>query len=193
MDEMTLLEEFRAAVAPPGEVMLAEARARMIDGGSYGQNHPRRLRLRLRGTRVRFGLTGLAGLAAAATAAAVVTSIASPGGGAFPAGTASPVVMEMAYRVAAAAATGPEVAPGQWVYWQEKAPDQTYEVWTTADGTKAAYVYQGKVAFVPCVGPHAELVDSCQYIGQPIVAPAERGEASPSAGRTARCRYPTPA
>jgi len=58
---------------------------------------------------------------------------------------------------------------------KEKTPDQTYEVWTTADGTKAAYVYQGKVAFVPCIGPHAELVDSCQYIGQPIVAPAERG------------------
>jgi len=175
MDEMTLLKEFRAAVAPPGEVVLAQARARMIDGGAPGQNHPRKLRLHLRGTRGRFALTGLAGLAAAATAAAVVMSVASPGGGAFPAGTASPAVKEMAYRAATAAAAGPGVAPGQWVYWQEKTPDQTYEVWTTADGTKAAYVYQGQVAFVPCIGPHAQLVESCQYIGQPIVAPAERG------------------
>src|ERR671923_109974 len=93
----------------------------------------------------------------------------------FRAGTASPAVKEMAYRAATAAAARPEVAPGQWVYWQEKTPDQAYEVWTTADGTKAAYVYQGKVAFVPCFGPHAERVDSCQYIGQPIIVPAERG------------------
>src|SRR5947209_14542744 len=175
MDEMTLLKEFRAAVAPPGEVLLAQARARMIDGGAPGQNHPRRLRPHLRGTRGRFALTGLAGLAAAATAAAVVMSAASPGGGVFPAGTASPAVKEMAYRAATAAAAGPEVAPGQWVYWQEKTPDHTYEVWTTADGTKAAYVYQGKVAFVPCIGPRAERVASCQYIGQPDVAADKAG------------------
>ncbi len=98
MDEMTLLKEFRAAVAPPGEVLLAQARARMIDGGAPGQNHPRRLRPHLRGTRGRFALTGLAGLATAATAAAVVMSVAFPAGGAFPAGTASPAVKEMAHR-----------------------------------------------------------------------------------------------
>ena len=38
MDEITLLKEFRAAVAPPGEVMLAQARARMIDRGAPGRN-----------------------------------------------------------------------------------------------------------------------------------------------------------
>ena len=59
MDEMTLLKEFRAAVAPPGEAMLAQARAGMIDGGAPGQNHPRRRRPHLRGTRGRFALTGL--------------------------------------------------------------------------------------------------------------------------------------
>ena len=175
MDEMTLLKEFRAAVAPPGDVVLARARSRMIDGGAPGLNRPRPRWLRLPGTRGKLALTGLAGLAAAATAAAVATALTAPGGGQLPVGTASPAVKEMAYRAAAAAAAGPEVAPGQWVYWQEKTPDHTYEVWTTADGTKAAYVYQGKVAFVPCIGPHAELVDSCQYIGQPVVAPAERG------------------
>jgi hypothetical protein len=61
------------------------------------------------------------------------------------------------------------------VYWQEKTPDHTYEIWTTADGTKAAYVYQGKLAFVPCTGPRGERVDSCQYIGQPDVEPVKAG------------------
>jgi hypothetical protein len=102
----------------------------------------------------------------------------APGGGQLPAGTASPAVKEMAYRAAAAAAAGPKVAPGQWVYWQEKTPEHTYEVWTTADGTKAAYVYQGKVAFVPCIGPRAERVASCQYIGQPDVASVKAGGVS---------------
>jgi len=175
MDEMTLLKEFRAAVAPPGDVVLARARSRMIDGGAPGLNRPRPRWLRLPGTRGKLALTGLAGLAAAATAAAVATALTAPGGGQLPAGTASPAVKEMAYRAAAAAAAGPEVAPGQWVYWQEKTPDHTYEVWTTADGTKAAYVYQGKVAFVPCIGPHGERVASCQYIGQPDVAPVKAG------------------
>ena len=175
MDEMTLLEEFRATVAPPDETTLARARARAIADGARGQNRPGRLPLHLPGTRGRFALTGLAGLAAAAAAAVAVMSVAAPGGGAFPVGTASPAVKEMAYRVAAAAARGPGVAPGRWVYWQEKTPDHTYEIWTTADGTKAAYVYQGKVAFVPCVGPQGKHVESCQYIGQPDVGPAKAG------------------
>jgi hypothetical protein len=171
MDEMTLLKDFRAAVGPPGETVLAQARTRVLDGAP-GRHHPGPRRLNRPGTRGRLALTGLAGLAAAT---AVAVAMAAPGGGALPVGNASPVVKEMAYRAATVAAAGPEVAPGQWVYWQEKAPDQAYETWTTADGTRAAYVYQGKVAFVPCLGPHAERVDSCQYIGQPAVGPAERG------------------
>ena len=42
MDEMTLLEDFRAAVAPPAEAALARARARMLGGGAPGQNAPGR-------------------------------------------------------------------------------------------------------------------------------------------------------
>jgi hypothetical protein len=175
MDEMTLLKEFRAEVAPPGDVVLARARARMIDDGAPGRDRPGPRRLRLPGTRGKLALTGLAGLAAAATAAAVATALTAPGGGPAGTGVPSPAVKEMAYRAAAAVAARPGVAPGQWVYWQEKTPDHTYEVWTTADGTKAAYVYQGKVAFVPCIGPRAERVASCQYIGQPDVAPVKAG------------------
>ena len=114
MDEMTLLEDFRAAVAPPSEAVLARARAGMTDG-TPGRDHPGRRRLHWPRTRAKLALTGLAGLAAAATAVAVAVALtAAPGGEPSPAGTVSPVVREMAYRVAAAAAAGPAVAPGQW-------------------------------------------------------------------------------
>jgi hypothetical protein len=174
MDEMTLLEDFRAVVAPPDGAALTQARTRMLAGGPPGQGRPGRSWARPPGVRGRLTLAGVTGLAAA-TAIAVALATAGSGGGAALTGTASPVVKEMAYRAATAAAAGPEVAPGQWVYWQEKTPDHTYEIWTTADGTKAAYVYQGKVAFVPCTGPHGERADSCQFIGQPDVAPVKAG------------------
>ena len=153
MDEMTLLEDFRAAVAPPSEAVLARARARMTHG-------PR--------TRGRLALAGLTSLAAA-TAIAVVVATAGSGGGGSLTGTAGPVVKEMAYRAAAAAAAAPEVAPGHWVYWQDKTAGLTYEVWTTADATKAAYLAGAKVAFVPCIAPARAADGNCQSIGQPIV------------------------
>ncbi len=172
MDEMTLLEDFRAAVAPPGEAVLARARAGMY-GGAPGLDHPGQRRLHWPRTR---GKLALASLAATATATAVAVALtAAPGGEPSLAGTVSPVVREMAYQVAAVAAGGPAVAPGQWVYWQDKTPDQAYEIWTTADGTRAAYVYQGKVDFVPCTGPHGRRVATCQYIGQPEVEPVTAG------------------
>jgi len=174
MDEMTLLEDFRAAVAPPSEAVLARARARMTDGAP-GRSHPGRRRLYRPGTRGKLILTGLGGLAAAGTAAAVAMALTAPAAEPVHSGAASPVVKEMAYRAAAAAAARPEVAPGQWVYWQEKAPGEAWEIWTTADGTKAAYVYQGKVTFVPCIGLHGGRVASCQYIGQPDVEPVKAG------------------
>src|SRR5690348_5014407 len=150
VDEMTLLEDFRAAVAPPGEPTLTRARERMLGGGAPGRGRiSPRWTYRL-GSRGKLALTGLGGLAAAATAAAVATAVIAPGDGASLSGTASPVVKEMAYRAATAAAARPEVAPGHWVYWKDKTPDLTYEVWTTADATRAAYLSDGKVAFVPC-------------------------------------------
>jgi hypothetical protein len=172
MDEMTLLEDFRAVVAPPSDAVLARARAGITDGAS-GLDRAGQRRLHWPRTRGKLALTGLAATATAAALALALT--AAPGGEPSLAGTVSPVVKEMAYRVAAAVAAGPAVAPGQWVYWRDKTPDQTYQIWTTADGTRAAYVYHGKVAFVPCPGPHGERVATCQYIGQPEVGPVKAG------------------
>src|SRR5579862_6522434 len=137
MDEMTLLEDFRAAVAPPDELTLTRARARML-----GPHRPFP-----RATRGKLALTGLGGLAAAATAAAVAVALTAPGAGPARTNAAAPVVRELAYRAAAVAAVRPQVPPGQWVYWLEehyaagdRAPTPAYEVWTTADATDAAFV-----------------------------------------------------
>src|SRR5579859_3705530 len=182
MDEMTLLEEFRAAVAPPSEAVLARARAQLT-GGAPSPNRPGRRRLYRPGPRGKLALTGLGGLAAAATAAAVAMALTAPGAGPVRTGAASPVVKAMAYRAAAAAAAAPEVAPGQWVYWQEKAYSQpgswsqngVFQVWTTADATRAAYLLNGKVAFLPCAQPSVNPGKSCQFIGQPIVLTNDAG------------------
>jgi hypothetical protein len=85
-------------------------------------------------------------------------------------------VKELAYRVAAVAATRPDARPRQWVYWQETAvatPGKgagpawhgTFQVWTTADSEKAAYLQKGKVALMP----YRSCGAGCQYIGQPVV------------------------
>jgi len=120
MDEMTLLKDFRAVVTPPGETVLARARTRVLTGDAPGRSHQALPWPRLRGVRGKLALTGLSALVAAATAAATVMATAAPGGEAVRTGAASPV-KEMAYRAAVAAAARPGVAPGQWVYWQEKA------------------------------------------------------------------------
>ncbi len=108
----------------------------------------------------RLALTGgLTAAVAAAVAAAVVVAVPHPGG----AGNTI-TVRELAYRAAAAAGRQPNVSPGQWVYWKEtrsRAFSSIFQVWTTADATKAAFVAHGKVHFIhfPMGGP--------QFIGQP--------------------------
>jgi hypothetical protein len=179
MNEMKLLEDFRAAVAPPDEELLARTRARVLGGGQDGRRARGR---RLPGSRPRLALTGVA---AAATAAAVTVALATQGGGPERSATASSAVKELAYRVAAVAATRPNVRPGQWVYWQEKtvtapgkaagpAGHETFQVWTTADSGKAAYLSKGKVvlmSFPPCL--HGA---GCQSIGQPVPATLPDGQ-----------------
>jgi hypothetical protein len=123
----------------------------------------------------RLALTG--GLAAAVAAAvvvavAVVVVVAEPHPGG--AGSTS-TVRELAYRAAAAAERQPPVRPGQWVYWKEtrsRARSDIFQVWTTADSTKAAFVAHGKVHRIhfPGSGP--------QFIGQP------EGSALPGRGTT---------
>lgn len=173
MDELTLLEEFRAAVASPDDVVLARARARMLDSRT-GQGSRRARWPRLHGTWPRLAATGLA----AATAAAVTVGLVVPGG--RPARPATLTVKELAYRAAAAAAAQPPVAPGQWVYWRETTTNggrSTYQVWTTADSGNAAWFANGKFQTL-C--PNQSEVATCQMydslgrpweqsIGQPLV------------------------
>jgi hypothetical protein len=89
------------------------------------------------------------------------------------------VAKELAYRVAAAAQAQPAVPPGQWVYWHEQivsppvksggsVPEGRFQVWTTADSAKAAYLFDGKVAFLPCIHPAGSSGSNCQSIGQPV-------------------------
>ena len=162
MNEMQLLEEFRAVVAPPGPGPLAQARARVLDGAAAGQASRRARWPRLPGRWPKLALTGLA---AAATATAVTVALAAPGGAPSYPGAASPAARELAYRVADVAAARPAVRPGQWVYRQVKIAGSptpvvagTSQGWMTADGTRSACLDRGKVFFVPCVpwasGPH---------------------------------------
>jgi hypothetical protein len=178
MNELTLLEDFRAAVAPPDEELLARTRARVLDGGR-----------RARGRRLPGGRPGivLAGLTAAATAAAITVAVATQSGGPERSAAASPAVKELSYRAAAVAATRPDVPPGQWVYWQEKlvttaaraagpAEHDTFRVWTTADASRAAYRFKSKVMLMP-FQPCSRSA-GCQYIGQPVPStlPGGRGQ-----------------
>jgi hypothetical protein len=172
MNELKLLEDFRAAVAPPDEELLARTRARVLGGGrrARGRRRPRIV---------------LAGLTAAATAAAITVALLTQSAEPERSAAASPAVKELAYRVAAVAATRPAVPPGQWMYWREKlvttvapaagtAEHDTFQVWTTADSEKAAYLQKGKVAlmpFQPC--SHSA---GCQYIGQPVPATLPDGQ-----------------
>ncbi|HMG61633.1 MAG TPA: CU044_5270 family protein [Streptosporangiaceae bacterium] len=121
----------------------------------------------------RLALAGGLSLAVAASAAAVaglvggpggvVTGVPQPGGG-----RVAPAVREMAYRVAAAARQQPQVSPGQWVYWKEARLEdgamRHFEVWTTADPRKAAFVANGKVYPVDIVPPGGQIT-SCTQVG----------------------------
>jgi hypothetical protein len=174
MDEMKLLQEFRAAVTPPDDAVLVRARAGMLDRGMAGPGGRRARWPRLPGTRPRLALTGLA---AAAVAAAVSVALVVPGS--TPARPAAITARELAYRAAAAAAAQPAVAPGRWVYWYEttvswhgepprqvilKGSRTTYQVWTTADSAKAAFLVHGSIRYL-C--PSQLIPAPCQTIGQP--------------------------
>jgi hypothetical protein len=154
MNEMQLLEEFRAVVAPPDPGTLAQARARVLAGAAAGQPSRRARWPRLAGRWPKLALTGLA---AAATATAVAVALAAPGGTPSHPGAASLTARELAYRVAGVAAARPDVRPGQWVYRLEKSvaphavvPGGTAPWWSTADGTRTALQYNNKVHVLRC-------------------------------------------
>jgi hypothetical protein len=115
-------------------------------------------------------------LALAATGLAIATAVGvlaiQPGGSASAGGL---TVRELAYRTAAAAAAGPDVRPGQWVYWQEKSSTAVgrvvaYRVWTTADSRQAAYLSGGKIhTFKPGCRGAGGGSGECGFAGQPVV------------------------
>ncbi|MGO9159653.1 MAG: CU044_5270 family protein [Streptosporangiaceae bacterium] len=142
-------------------------------------------------------LTG--GLAAAAAAAVIAAQVASPGAVRHDGGL---TVRELAYRTAAAAAAGPQVRPGQWVYWRQeyeatgelprRQPD--LPVWMTADATRAAYLFHGKLVHMQplrtciptprrgCFRLFAMPPTISVYHGQPAVEAASDGSTGPPGG-----------
>ena len=170
MNEMELLshirEEFRTDAIPAHAqtALLAAINAEDTQtAGSRGRTGA--LRLRRPGRTWRLVVAGGVSLAVAAGIAVQVIPSGSTGSG------AGLTVRELAYRMSAAAAAQPSVAPGQWMYWLEKqaggTPSGVFQVWTTADSTRAAYVYRGKVGSIGSPGP--------QLIGQPAVFSSRSG------------------
>ena len=168
MNEMHLLEEFRAAVAPPDPETLTRARARVLGGTADGQASRRARWPRLPGSWPKLALTGLA---ATTMAAAVAVTLAVPGGAPAHPGAATPSAKELAYRVADVAAARPNVRPGQWVYIKAKYINilgtGTSPEWTTADGTRSAGTeltgpHKGKLFFMPCPRWEKDPHGSCQ-------------------------------
>jgi hypothetical protein len=222
MNETELLARLREEV--PLEDASAKAERLFLAGLSHAAGNPRRARHPVARWWGRSNLTGrlaLAGglsLAVAASAAAVAGLVGGPGGvvtGVTQPGGArvAPAVRELAYRVAAAAGQQPEVSPGQWVYWKEARLEdgamRHFEVWTTADPRKAAFVADGKVNPVDFVPPggqntscteavgsrpecrnisHSEALKESpkQFIGQPqgFVIPAKYGGGTDFTGET---------
>lgn len=186
MNEMELLTRFRDEV--PANVIPPRAEAALLTVIKAGETPAAAQQSRWARNAQRLALVGGAGLA---LAAGVFAAQAILPGGTHPA--TGLTLRELAYRTSAAAAAQPNVQPGQWVYWQEKQfggkPDGIFQVWTTADSTKAAYVYGGKVHLIKFTVPvmrdgkvvlrHGRPVmkPGGQSIGQPaiFVAPAPYG------------------
>jgi hypothetical protein len=180
MNETELLARLREEI--PFEEASPKAERLFLTGLQHAPSSPgstRRAAARWRGgTRPQLGwrLALASGLAAAVAAAAVVVAVAHLGGAG-----GSITVRELAYRAAATAQRQPTVSPGQWVYWKEtrsKTRSDIFQVWTTADATKAAFVAHGKVHRFNFTGRGGR-----QYIGQPEGS-ALPGHGTVSSGET---------
>jgi hypothetical protein len=195
MNETELLARLRAEV--PLEDVSPEAERLFLAGLEPAPGHPR-------GTWRRAGRSPLAGrlalaggLSAALAAAAALVLAAVSATAPPPAGPGvSPQVRELAYRVAAVAGQQPQVSPGQWVDWKEARLEDgathDFEVWTTADHAKAAFVASGTVYPVhfPALGKN--LPRAKQFIGQPegFVIPAAHGGGTDFTGLTGTILVP---
>lgn len=177
MHDLEILRNAWAQPEPPSPAARSAARTALLErAAAPGTSRPRwRAALGRRGRR---GVKPLAVAAVSLALAAVVTVVAVHSAGTGP--RTGLTVQELAYRTAAAAAAGPSVHPGQWVYWQEKQIGSkpawpAFHVWTTADSRKAAYLDHGKVRVIrPDCTTHAKLAPSsasgCYFTGQPAVS-----------------------
>jgi hypothetical protein len=180
MNETELLATLREEI--PLEDASPKAERLFLVGLQHAPSGPgttrRPLARRPAGTRPHMGwrLALAGGLAAAVAGAAVVVAVIHPGG----AGSRI-TVRELAYRAAAAAQRQPQVRPGQWVYWKEtrsRARSDIFQVWSTADAAKAAFLAHGRVHFIHFPGPHGR-----HYIGQPEGSPLP-GRGTTTSGET---------
>jgi hypothetical protein len=172
MDEISLFKILRPA-PPAAEDEIAQAVRDRLDQAMTAP--PARCALAPRGRHARLVLAGALSLALAAGAAAVAVA----GHGGSPHGTGHGgsrpgiAVRELAYKIAAVAAAQPGVRPGQWEYWKERlsggSPDEVFQVWTTADDRRAAYLDDnGKVQYFDFCHRYIAGSSSCgQFIGQP--------------------------
>jgi hypothetical protein len=177
MHDLEILRDAWAQPDSPSPAARTAARTALLErAAAPGTSRPR-----WRAAPGRRGWRGAGPLAVAAVSlalAAVVTMVAVQGGGSGP--STGLTVQELAYRTAAAAAAGPSVRPGQWVYWQEKTIGSkpawpAFQVWTRADSRKAAYLDHGKVRIIrPDCTTHTKLAPSsaggCYFTGQPAVS-----------------------
>ena len=176
MHDLEILRDAWPQPDPPSPAARSAARTALLERAAA----PGTPRPRWRAARGRRGLRGVRPLAVAAVSlalAAAVAAVAVQGSGGPGTGL---TVQELAYRTAAAAAAGPSVRPGQWVYWQEKQVGSkpawpAFHVWTTADSRKAAYLDHGKIRVIrPDCTTHAKLAPSsasgCYFTGQPAVS-----------------------
>jgi hypothetical protein len=172
MNEMELLTRLRTEVPP---VVSARAEERFLAGVRAPDGQRARARggtalartaARMRDTPVWWRLAIAGGLTLALTAGLLGLATISLGGGKPPASASAADLL--ASRAAAAAAARPAVSPGQWIYrqllnrmlghgmlclkpGQHPVPGtcpagiQKSEGWSTADGTRGAWFYSGKL------------------------------------------------
>jgi hypothetical protein len=172
--ENALLTAIRAETARP-----AAAPGGLARRARAGRGLPRRRAGVTAQRRTRLAMAG--GLSLAVAAGVTATLAVQAGGSPAAAGL---TVRELAYRTAAVAGAQPAVPPGQWVYWREKTvggkPAGVFQVWTTADGRRAAYVYRGKVHFIkPPLVPLMRHGAVVLRHGRPVMRPAGQFIAQP--------------
>ena len=216
MNEMEQLQHLRSEV--PGSLPVTHAQSALLTAireetvppaasgpatRPLGRGRPWRRTGTAAQRRLRLAMAG--GLSLAVTGG-VITTLAIQAGDS-PAGKGL-TAQELAYRTAAVALAQPDVPPGHWVYWREKTaggkPAGGFQVWTTADARKAAYVYRGKVHVIKAPAApmmrHGKVVlrhgrpvrkAGGQFIGQPevFVLPHGQGVTYGSVSGTVPIRY----